>query len=81
MDIDDDKKGNERRTYTVVAIIKVMVDKAKEHDALVNIASQIIENELRDTFDEANYKINDEPPIGFSAKVDNVQIIKKTDLH
>ena len=81
MDTNDDKKGNERRTYTVVAIIKVMVDNAAEHDSLVSIASQIIENELRETFDEANYQINDDPPIGFSAKVDNVQMIKKQDLH
>ena len=58
-----------------------MVDNAPEHDALVRIAAQIVENEMRETFDEAIYKITDDPPIGFSVKVDSVQILEKKDIN
>jgi len=81
MGFDDDQEGNQRRGYTVISIIKLMVDNAPEHDALVRIAAQIVENEMRETFDEAIYKITDDPPIGFSVKVDSVQIIEKKDIN
>jgi len=81
MGFDDNQTGNQRRSYTVVSIIKLMVDNAPEHDALVRIAAQIVENEMRETFDEANYKITDDPPIGFSVKVDSVQILEKKDIN
>ena len=81
MGFDDDQEGNQRRGYTVISIIKLMVDNAPEHDALVRIAAQIVENEMRETFDEAIYKITDDPPIGFSVKVDSVQILEKKDIN
>lgn len=81
MGFDDNQEGNQRRGYTVISIIKLMVDNAPEHDALVRIAAQIVENEMRDMFDEANYSITDDPPIGFSVKVDSVQILEKKDIN
>ena len=81
MGFDDNQEGNQRRGYTVISIIKLMVDNAPEHDALVRIAAQIVENEMRETFDEAIYKITDDPPIGFSVKVDSVQILEKKDIN
>jgi|TARA_R110000824_G_scaffold399254_1_gene604409 hypothetical protein len=58
-----------------------MVDDAQEHETLVRIATQIIENEMRDTFDEANYNISDNPPVGFSAKVESVSLLEKKDIN
>jgi len=81
MGFDDNQTGNQRRSYTVVSIIKLMVDDVPEHDAIVRIAAQIVEKEMRETFDEANYKITDDPPIGFSVKVDSVQILEKKDIN
>ena len=81
MDFDDNQEGNQRRGYTIVSIVKLLVDDAPEHESLVRIATQIIENEMRDTFDEANYNISDNPPVGFSAKVESVSLLEKKDIN
>ena len=81
MDADDNQEGNQRRSYTIVSIVKLMVDDAQEHETLVRIATQIVENEMRDTFDEANYNISDNPPVGFSAKVESVSLLEKKDIN
>ena len=81
MGFDDNQEGNQRRGYTIVSIVKLLVDDAPEHESLVRIATQIIENEMRDTFDEANYNISDNPPVGFSAKVESVSLLEKKDIN
>lgn len=81
MDFDDNQEGNQRRGYTIVSIVKLLVDDAPEHESLVRIATQIIENEMRDTFDEANYNISDNPPVGFSARVESVSLLEKKDIN
>ena len=81
MDTNDNQEGNQRRSYTIVSIVKLMVDIAPEHATLVRIAAQIIENEMKDTFDEANYQISEDTPVGFSAKVESVSLVEKKDIN
>ena len=81
MDTNDNQEGNQRRSYTIVSIVKLMVDIAPEHATLVRIAAQIIEHEMKDTFDEANYQISEDPPVGFSAKVESVSLVEKKDIN
>ena len=80
MAIQDTESSNTRVAYKVVTLITLWVDSGPEHDAIANLAKQILEHEIGEQLDGAGFRIGD-TGYEFATAVNSIEFVKRNDLH